>query len=649
MRQEQFLNVINVDEAHRRLNAEVPLEQLDPEWVGIDSILGRTSAEDIVSAVNVPSFDRSNFDGFAVRADDTRGADESRPVTLTLAGPTMTAGTTNERGIQRGEAIGIATGGMIPRGADSIVMIEHAEAGEQKVRIFRSSAAGFGVSHTGSDISVGQTVLFAGTELTSRETGILAAIGLTQVSVRSRPRVAVISTGNEIIAPGEMMKPGLVFDSNSRIICDAAIESGADAFELGIANDDLDSLRDLVQQAVSSSDLVILSGGTSKGPDDLSFQVVSEFSDPGIVVHGVAVKPGKPICLAATRGKPVVVLPGFPTSAIFMFHEFVKPLIRKLAGRGEEKSGVVVARLAARVNSAPGRMEFNLVRIANRISKEDPTSDSTITTAFPMGQGSGSVTTFSQADGFFCIDRNTEFVEAGREVEVQLISRKLPLPDLVISGSHCIGLDLLAGILHRDGFVVKQIPVGSTAGIDFARRGWCDLAGIHLLDPESGRYNQLESNDSVEIIPGYTRQQGVVVSPMGPLGKLPDADLLARVASDESLMMINRNAGSGTRILIECLLKGARPRGYPNAVTNHHAVAAAVEQGRADWGLCTSAAAGSNLRFVYLADEHFDFAVPRTQMQIPAVVAFTDLLASVSIRKQLSQLGCNIGSDSESS
>src|SRR4030095_1283902 len=254
--------------------------------------------------------------------------------------------------------------------------------------------------------------------------------------------VAILSTGDEIIAPGEPMQPAKVYDSNAQILADAVRELGGEPLLLGITGDNLTELRERLDMAIGSADIVLLSGGTSKGAGDLSYRVVTELSDPGIVAHGVALKPGKPICLAATRGRPVVVLPGFPTSAIFTFHEFVAPVLRLLAGRGAQERTVVPARLAVKVNSEIGRTEYLLVGLVETSNEE--------LAAYPMGQGSGSVTTFSRADGFATIGRHQEIIEAGTAISVQLLGRDLQLADLVVIGSHCIGLDYLLGELQRN-------------------------------------------------------------------------------------------------------------------------------------------------------------------------------------------------------
>ena len=428
--QDQFLNVIDRDEAERRFRAAFTLAPLGIEQIPLANALGRVLSRDVIARVDVPSFDRSNFDGFAVQASDTYGATEMSPKSVRLLPDTLDAGTEPHIELQSGEAIGISTGGMIPRGADAILMIESADVQQDRVLIQRAVTPGFGVAYAGTDISTGETVLRIGTALTSRETGVLAALGESQIDVWKMPRAAIISTGNEIIAPGQPIRPACVFDSNSQILADAIRELGGQPHFWGIVRDDVEALREMVQRALAESDLVLLSGGTSKGKGDLCYRVVSEFKDPGIVAHGVALKPGKPLCLAVTGGKPVVILPGFPTSAIFTFHEFVAPVIRLLAGRSVESHETVNATMAVKANSEVGRTEYLLVGLVK--------TDSGLS-AFPMGRGSGSVTTFSRADGFVTIPRHTEIVEAGQPVEVRLIGRGLEIADLIVIGSHCVG------------------------------------------------------------------------------------------------------------------------------------------------------------------------------------------------------------------
>lgn len=618
MKQQQFLEVLDRDEAERRWLAAIDAAPLGGELVPLALALDRLLASDVRAPVDVPGFDRSNMDGFAVQAADTFGASEEQPIRLRLATESIAPGMAPDHEVTAGSAIQIATGGMLPRGADAVVPVEHTDLDpvDPRVLIVRHARTpGAAVSYAGTDMGRGETVLFAGTRLTSRDTGVLAAIGLAEVPVMRRPRVAILSTGDEIVQPGERMRAGLVYDSNGRILADAVRELGGEADFRGVFRDDLDALRVALRSALCEADVVLLSGGTSKGEGDLNSVVVAEL-DPGIVVHGVALKPGKPICLAASGRKPVVILPGFPTSAIFTFHEFVAPVIRSLGGHRRDERHTLAARLAQKVVSERGRLEYLLVGL---VAPGDSDPDA-LPSAYPMGKGSGSVTSFSRADGFVRVGRNREIVDVDSEVEVTLIGKSMTVADLVVIGSHCAGLDVIASALSREGLSVKLLAVGSQGGLAAAERGECDAAPIHLLDPATGVYNVPFLTPGLRLLPGYTRMQGVAT-------RADETREIEELLADPRLRMVNRNRGAGTRILIDRLLGDRRPAGFGYEPRSHYAVAAAIDQRRADWGVTIeTVAADAGLRFRPLQAERYDFAIPEARWDRPAVARLRALL-----------------------
>jgi putative molybdopterin biosynthesis protein len=649
VKQDQFLQVIDRDEAERRFRAALDLRPLPAEEVALGEALGRVLAGDVVALLDVPGFDRSNVDGFAVRAEDTFGASEEEPRSLELNAEVLPTGVMPRQAITPGTATTIATGAVVARGADAVVMVEHTEADGLRLLVRRPVTPGANVTFAGTDIGRGETVLRRGDLLTSRETGVLAALGVARVRVVRRPRVAIVSTGDELLAPGEPMRAGMIYDSNASVLADAVRELGAEPVPFGIVPDDRAALAAVLQRALAC-DAVLLSGGTSKGEGDVSYRVVAELGPPGILAHGVALKPGKPLCLAAVRRGdavvPVVVLPGFPTSAVFTFHEFVAPVLRRLAGRREEPGDVLRARLPLRVNSERGRTEYLLVGLVAGASEEGDSFSPLAPrpsplVAYPMGKGSGSVTAFSRADGFVIIPRQQEYVEAGSVIEVHLLSQGLRPADLVVIGSHCVGLDYLLGRLQEQGVRSKFLAVGSTGGLEAARRGECDLAGIHLLDPRTGEYNWPYLSPDLRLLPGYRRLQGLVFRPGDGRfeGRSPEEAVRAALA-DPDCVLINRNRGSGTRLLIDQLLRGARPPGYSVEARSHNAVAAAVVQARADWGLAISTVArDAGLGFLPLQEEHYDLVTPSARADRPAVRAFRDLLAAAETRTALANMG----------
>jgi putative molybdopterin biosynthesis protein len=727
VRQEQFLDVVTRDEAERRFRSHLRLEPIGEEMVPLAQARGRVLARDVLAPVDVPGFDRASVDGFAVRAGDTTGATEAEPRVLLLNPEMLTPGMQPRHPVQAGTATLIATGGMVPRGADAVIMVERTDIREiassatassttaaDAARRFNADATSadaarpfdagaepadaarpfgadtapadaarpfdpdtgaadvarpFGADMTpadatpaadtaeaahmdllveirspvfpgqfvaaaGSDIARGETVLRHGQVLTSREIGMLAAVGLGEVAVWRRPRVAIFSTGDEIVPPGGPIHPGQVYDSNAAVLAAAVEELGCTPVLLGIVPDDADQLEAVLCRALAEGDAVLLSGGTSKGAGDLASGVIGRLRDPGVVVHGVALKPGKPLCLAVSAGKPVAILPGFPTSAIFTFHEFVAPVLGAMAGRPAARQETVLATLPTRIGSERGRTEYVLASLMRM-------PDGGLA-AYPTAKGSGAVTAFAQADGFFAVPANTETVAAGTEVAVRLIGSGVEPADLVAIGSHCVGLDRLIGLLESQGLRVKSLNVGSSGGLAAAKRGECDLAGIHLMDPASGVYNRPYLTEGLTLLPGYGRMQGVVFRPDNP--KFRDccsvAEAMAAASADADCLMVNRNAGSGTRILIDRLLGGARPAGYMHQAKSHNAVAVAVAQGRADWGLAIDTVARQyGLGFLPLQPERYDFVVPLARAERPAVRQFARLLRSETGQQVLRDLG----------
>ena len=618
--QEQFLQVLSRDAAEAAFVAALRPRPLGLEELGLDLLLGRVLGCDIAAPVDAPPFDRAVVDGFAVRAADLFDASDVAPVRLRLNAEVIHCGTAPGLPVTPGTATPIATGGPIPRGADAVVMIEHTEPEGDGIAVARALAPGTFISFAGSDIARGQTLLRKGVVIGAREVAMLAAVGLDRAPVWRRPRVGVLSTGDELVQPGQPLRPAGVYDSNGPVIAAALRENGCEAVHLGAIPDDAEQLFAAVQAAFAAHDALILSGGTSKGAGDLTTKVIAGLGAPGIVAHGVALKPGKPLCLAVCDGKPVVVLPGFPTSAMFTFHELVAPALRMMAGLPPQNTARITARLPLRLTSELGRTEFAMVALT-----EGP--DGRV--AHPVAKGSGAVTAFAQADGFLTVPALVESLAPGTMAEVTLFGPSIVAPALAVIGSHCVGLDAVVGRLSEQGVQARILATGSQGGLAALKRRECDIAPIHLFDPATDAFNTTFLADGMRLIPGWRRMQGIVYRKGDPRFEGRDLnDALAVALADGDAIMVNRNQGAGTRILIDRLLAGARPQGYWNQPNSHTAVAASIAQGRADWGIAIKPVAEAlGLGFLPVADEHYDFAVWEDPRDGAAIAAFTVALA----------------------
>src|SRR4051812_7850849 len=406
--QEQFLEVVSAEEAKARFERQLDLSPLAAEPVALAAALGRVLAHDVTAPVDAPPFDRSGVDGFALRAADTVVATDASPRRLRLNAEVLASGHRPVIEVGEGTATTIATGGMVPRGADAIVMVEQTElvdeAGPPRIEIRRAVSPGQFIAYAGSDIARGEVLLRAGTVIGSREIGMLAACGIAQVSVARRPRVAIISTGDELVQPGQPLRPAAIYDTNGAIVTAAISENGGEAHFLGAVADDEVQLEAAMRKALQTSDMLVLSGGTSKGAGDVSHRIIGRLGRPGIIAHGVALKPGKPLCLAVCDGKPVIILPGFPTSAMFTFHDMIVLVLRRMAGLPPRSDAKVNARVPVRIASELGRTEFVMVSLVEG-------TEGLI--AYPTGKGSGAITSFAQADGFLKIDALADQMPAG--------------------------------------------------------------------------------------------------------------------------------------------------------------------------------------------------------------------------------------------
>ena len=408
-----FRKLMPFKEAKRIISMQLKPPVLSTEEIALLNAHNRILAENVTSALDIPPFDRSTVDGYAVKAEDTFGAEESNPAKLLVNGM-VHIGEPPTTKVVKGEAAEIVTGAPIPEGADAVVMVEDTHRVKDALSIYRAVTPSENVMKKGTDIKKASLLLKKGQVLGSREIGVLAAIGKAQVQVYGKPTVAVLSSGAEVTEPGKKLPDGKIYDINAYSLTTAVLESGGKPVYLGVVPDDSAKLHAALEKALANADIVITSGGVSVGPKDLMPETLNALGKPGLIVCGVAVKPGKPTTVALIGNKPIFALPGHPTSALLLFHLFVRPVIQAWAGRHAEETIAVKALAGARMFSARGRRTFVMVKLKGDSPKQ--------LVAEPVETGaSGAITTLAKADGFVEIPENQQFIDVDEEVIVTLL------------------------------------------------------------------------------------------------------------------------------------------------------------------------------------------------------------------------------------
>ncbi|PHQ37564.1 molybdopterin biosynthesis protein [Halorubrum persicum] len=507
----------------------------EPEAVPLEDARGRVLAERIDAAIDVPGFDRASMDGYAVRARDTFGADEADPAELDLVGA-VHAGAAPDVTVDAGTCAEISTGAVMPDGADAVVMVERTDevgAGgdTDRIAVRTAVAPGDHVMSAGADIAAGARALGPGTRLTPREIGLLSALGVDEVPVVGTPRVGIVSTGDELVRPGEALDPsrGEIYDVNSTTIAAGVEEAGGEPVLYPHAGDDYDEMERLLRRAADECDLVLSSGSTSASAVDVIYRVIEERGD--LLLHGVAVKPGKPMLIGrldrrddvdAPGSSAYVGLPGYPVSALTIFRTFVAPAIREAAGRPEPATAAVDGEMAVAERYGEGRMRLMPVGLL------DP-DDGGLPLVYPVDKGSGATTSLVEADGVVAVDPDTEYLDRDERVSVQLFSPDVRPPTLLGVGEDDPALNRLLDRLERP----RYLPVGSREGHRRLRDGVPDVAVV--AGPTD---RDVEAVD----LGGWSREWGVVVPEGNPDGVTDLADLV-----DGDIRFVNRSTDSGLR------------------------------------------------------------------------------------------------------
>src|SRR6266508_6363580 len=623
-----YLEDLALDEAWLRFEAALTraggVASPPAERVPLAEALGRITAEPVWAHLSSPHYHAAAMDGVAVRAADTAGATETTPRRLKIGE----------------QAIWVDTGDPLPSGTDAVIMAEHVHTVvEEIIEIMAAAAPWQHVRPLGEDIVATELVLPENHRLRPVDLGALAAAGHTSVSVRRRPRVAIIPTGTELVTyeDVERLKPGDIIEFNSLMLAGQVSEWGGIAERRPPVPDRRELLRAAVETALAEHDIVVVNAGSSAGSEDYTAAVLGELGE--VVVHGVAIRPGHPVVLAVARGKPVLGLPGYPVSTVLTAEIFLRPLVYRLQGRIALRRPTMTATISRKLLSPIGEDEFVRVTLGQ-------VDDRVVAT--PLTRGAGVVMSLVRADGLVQIPRFSEGLHPGAEVQVELLRDPAEIASTIVAiGSHDLALDLLASHIRRFAPAVRlsSANVGSVGGLMALKRRDAHLAGTHLLDEATGQYNRafldrlLPGEDVVLINLSY-RDQGFIVPDGNPQGLRDLADL-----ARPDVRFVNRQKGSGTRVLLDyhlkrCEIDPARIAGYEREEFTHMAVAAAVLSGAASAGLGILAAARAlGLDFVPLFQERYDLAIPRRHWESQLLAPLRQALASDEYRAAVTALG----------
>ncbi|MDD5927314.1 MAG: molybdopterin biosynthesis protein [Firmicutes bacterium] len=586
--------------------------------------LGRITAEAVYAKCCSPLFNAAAMDGIAVKSAETAEAGEERPLALSLGS---------------GYRI-IDTGDPVKSPFDAVIMAEDVmETGEGMVTITKSVPGWQHVRPIGEDIAAGEMLLPSHHTIRPVDIGVLLAGGILNLEIFKKPKVSIIPTGTEIIMPHENPKEGDIIDSNSGMFAAMVTESGGVPHRCSIVPDDYQKIKETVLQETERSDMVIINAGSSAGTEDYTVHVLREIGQ--VIVHGVAMKPGKPVILAIVQGKPVIGLPGYPVSAYLAFENFAEPVLRIMAGlspnKGSSTRKTVKAVLSKRTVSSLKHREYVRVKVGKVGDKF---------VCAPLARGAGAAMSLVRADGFCVIPQESEGFEAGETVDVELYTDLVQIENTLVSiGSHDMIIDVMNDMMAErfPGMNLSGTHVGSMGGLMALSRGETVIAPTHLLDEETGEYNvsymeNIFPGENMALIKGVDRIQGIMVKKGNPLG-IKGVEDLTRVR------YVNRQRGAGTRVLLDYKLKqaGITPDmidGYDKEAATHMAVAALVASEEIDAGMgVKSAADAMGLDFIEVGTEEYDFAIRQENLELPQVRAFRQILESEEFHEKLAEMG----------
>lgn len=607
-----------------KLSSEEKLNPLPSEKIKVIDSLGRVTAEPVIAKISSPFFHSSAMDGYAVKFVDTFGASERSPKKLKIGE----------------QAVYVDTGDPLPDGFNAVIMIEDINIiGENEyIEIIASATPWQHVRVVGEDIVVTDLIIPENQKIRPVDIGAMLAGGHTEINVRRKPKVTIIPTGTEIVEPGTELKKGDIIEYNSRILGSLVNEWGGEYIRHQIIPDNLEYIKEAILKVHEISDLIVINAGASSGSEDFTARAISELGE--IILHGVNIKPGKPIILGWIRGKPVLGIPGYPVSAYITFNLFVKSLIYKWQGLDLKEPEILKAKMSRQIASTVGQEEFVRVKVGK-------VGNNFIAT--PISRGAGLIMSLVRADGFVRIPAMSEGIGSGTEVNVELIRSQGDIENTIVCiGSHDNTLDLLSNMLKKKypKYSLSSAHVGSMGGLVALKRNEAHIAGTHLLDEETGEYNipfvkRILSDKKIILMNLVYREQGLLVLKGNPKRIKGFEDLRRK-----DVIFVNRQAGSGTRLLTDKCLKELGIsiqdiKGYEREEYTHMAVASAVLTGVADTGLGILAAAKAlDLDFIPVAKERYDLVIPYEFLETDMIKCIIQIIKEdKEFRKMVFELG----------
>ncbi len=624
-----YLEMKSLEEAQEVFRSRFdPIRRTAPEEIPVEDALGRVTAEPVFARFSAPTYHSAAMDGIAVRAQDTYGTNERNPKTLEI-----------DR-----DALWINTGQVLPEGYDSVIMVEKVHQKDDKtVEILSPSYPWQNIRKVGEDIVTTQLLFPQDHRIRPYDMGALVSAGILNLNVWRRPRVAIIPTGSELIhlrdvRTQDQIKKGQIVEYNSLILSCLVRECMGEPFIHDIVIDVEENIRQALKEAVESDmDVVLINAGSSAGSKDYTAAIIGEMGE--VLVHGVAMMPGKPTILGVINDKPVIGNPGYTVSATLSFKQFVRPLLFGLQGMRPPKKATVAVRPTRDIPSKLGIEEFLRVNIGKVGEK---------TVATPLPRAAGSITTLTRSEGILQIPALSEGVTQEETLEAELLVEEDELNNTVsVIGSHDISIDVLADEVRRKGHNIRISSgnVGSLGGLMAIKKGTCHMAGSHLLDTETGEYNisyikRYIRGTKVSVFHLVLRDQGLMVAKGNPKGIKGIEDLCR-----EDISFVNRQAGAGTRVLLDYKLEqlgiaSDSITGYDHDEFTHMAVAVDVLSGAADCGMGIFAAAKAlDLGFVPIVQEQYDLIVPSAMLDNPNMVTLMETIRSQEFRDRVFALG----------